>query len=62
MNNSKQYATTLALNGTGIDSDNGGRILSATDKSTGRSFGVTELWRLRQNARMFKIHNRIPRL
>jgi len=27
-----------------------------------KRFGVNDLWRIRSNARRFRIHNRIPRL
>lgn len=62
MNNNKEYATGVALNETGSVNCNGEKKLSDHDNTVNRSFGVTDLWRIRRNARTFKIHNRIPRL
>jgi hypothetical protein len=62
MNNNKEDATPVALNETGTGNSNGAKNLSDDDKIASRSFGVTELWSIRRNARVFKIHNRIPRL
>ena len=62
MNNNKEDATQVALNVTGTSKDNSAKILSGDDKKTSRSFGLINLWSIRRNARIFKIHNRIPRL
>ena len=62
MNNYKEDATLVALNEAGNGNSNGAKILSDGDKSASRSFGVADLWNMRRNARVFKIHNRIPRL
>jgi hypothetical protein len=62
MNNNKEDATLVAFNDAGTGNSNGAKILSAGDKNGTRSFGVTELWNMRRNARVYKIHNRIPRL
>ena len=61
MNNNQEHATKVALNETG----NGGsetKKISDDDNTAGKSFGITDLWSIRRNARTFKIHNRIPRL
>lgn len=61
MNNNSEHATKVALKERGpVSSD--ARKLSQDDNDTGRSFGITDLWSIRRNARTFKIHNRIPRL
>lgn len=62
MNNNKEHATQVALNETGSGNCNGVKKLSDNDNTVSRSFGVTDLWSIRRNARTFKIHNRIPRL
>lgn len=61
-NNNKEDATEFALNEEGSDNSNGAKTLSDSDKSASRRFGVIELWSIRRNARVFRIHNRIPRL
>jgi hypothetical protein len=61
-NNNKENATVVALIETGTGNSNGAKTLSDGDKSTSRSFGLIELWSIRRNARVYKIHNRIPRL
>lgn len=62
MNNNKKDATEVVLNETGTGNSNGAKTLSDSDKSASRSFGLIELWSIRRNARVYKIHNRIPRL
>jgi hypothetical protein len=62
MNNNKDYATQVAVNKNGIDKCDGEKRLSANDNKVRQSFGVTDLWSIRRNARSLKIHNRIPRL
>ena len=61
-NNNTENATVVALQETGTGSSNGAKTLSGGDKSACRGFGVVDLWYMRRNARMFRIHNRIPRL
>jgi hypothetical protein len=61
-NNNIERATKVALNETGNATVDEARKLSGDDNNAGRSFGVTDLWSIRRNARTFKIHNRIPRL
>lgn len=61
-NNNKENATVVALIETGTGNSNGAKTLSDGDKSASRSFGLIELWSIRRNARVYKIHNRIPRL
>jgi hypothetical protein len=61
MNNNREHATQVALNETG-NANCETKKLSGEDNTVGRSFGIADLWRIRQNARTFKIHNRIPRL
>jgi hypothetical protein len=62
-NNNREHATKVAVNETGnANSDEVKRELSGDDNTAGRSFGVTDLWSIRRNARTIKIHNRIPRL
>ena len=62
MNNNKEHATQVALDETGLDNCNEDKQLSGNDNAESRSFGVTDLWSIRRNARTFKIHNRISRL
>lgn len=61
-NSNIEHATKVALNETGSTTSDETRKLSGDDNTTGRSFGITDLWSIRRNARTFKIHNRIPRL
>ena len=60
MNTNKEQATDVALSETGTVHDT--RKLSHDDSNSNRSFGVMDLWSIRQNTRTLKIHNRIPRL
>jgi hypothetical protein len=62
MNNNKEDAIAVALNDEGTGNSNGAKALSEGDKRASRSFGVIGLWNIRRNARVFRIHNRIPRL
>ena len=62
MNNNREYATKVALNETGRGNCDETTKLSGDDNTLGRSFGITDLWRIRRNKRVFKIHNRISRL
>ena len=61
-NNNKEDAIEIAFSEAGTGNSSGAKTLSDGDKSASRSFGVGELWKMRRNARVFKIHNRIPRL
>lgn len=61
MNNNKEHVTQITLNETGSGDCNEVKKLS-NDNTAIRSFGITDLWSMRRNARTFKIHNRIPRL
>jgi hypothetical protein len=62
MTNNKEQPTIVGVNEKGVENSNGERMLSGSDNTTTRSFGLTALWSIRKNARTFKIHNRIPRL
>ena len=62
MNNNKEDATVVVLNEAGTGNSNEATSLSDDNSNAARSFGVIELWNMRRNARVFKIHNRIPRL
>jgi hypothetical protein len=62
MNNNKENATKVALNETGSGNCDEARKSSGDDNTVNRSFGITDLWSIRRNARTFRIHNRIPRL
>jgi hypothetical protein len=60
-NNNTEHATKVAMNGTG-NAGSETKRLSGDDNTGAKSFGITDLWFIRRNARTFKIHNRIPRL
>jgi hypothetical protein len=60
-NNNTERATKVALNET-ANANGETKKLSGEDNTGGKSFGITDLWFIRRNARTFKIHNRIPRL
>jgi hypothetical protein len=62
MNNNREHATKVALNESGTGTGDEVKKLSGDDNTVGRSFGITDLWSMRRNARTFKIHSRIPRL
>jgi hypothetical protein len=62
IDNNKANTTKVVLNETGLDNCNETKKSQSDDNSSGRSFGVTDLWGIRRKARAFKIHNRIPRL
>lgn len=62
MDYNKEQAPGVALNRTELDNCKGLRKLSDDDSNLNRSFGVNGLWSIRRSARIFKIHNRIPRL
>ena len=60
-NNNIEHATKVAMNET-ANANSETKKLSEEDNTVGKSFGITDLWFIRRNARTFKIHNRIPRL
>jgi hypothetical protein len=62
MNTNREHATKVALNETGRGNYEEAKKLPGDDNTMGRSFGITDLWSIRRNARAFKIHNRMPRL
>lgn len=62
MNNNKEHATKVACDETGRNSCDDAKKLSGDDNIVSRSFGITDLWSIRRNARTLKIHNRMPRL
>ncbi len=62
MDNNKERATGVALNETESGNSNGAKKSPVGDNNLSRSFGATDLWSIRRNARTFKIHNRISRL
>jgi hypothetical protein len=62
MNTNTEHATKFALNETGHGNCDEAKKLPGDENTTGRSFGITDLWSIRRNTRIFKIHNRIPRL
>ena len=62
MNNNTEHATKVALNETGMGNSDEVKKLSGDDNTVSRSFGITDLWSIRRNKRVFKIHSRIPRL
>jgi hypothetical protein len=62
MNNNSEHAAKLALNERGMGNSDEEKKSSGDDNAVSRSFGITDLWSIRRNARAFKIHNRIPRL
>ena len=62
MNSNKVPAEGVEENGTGLENGKDVKQLSADNDTLNRRFGVMDLWRIRSNARTFRIHNRIPRL
>jgi len=62
MNSNKEPAAGVEVNERGVEQGKDGKHFSDDDVATSRRFGVTDLWRIRSNARSFRIHNRIPRL
>lgn len=62
MNSNKMPTAGADVNETG--SENGKEVKQLSDDTVtlNRRFGVMDLWRIRSNARTFRIHNRIPRL
>ncbi|MER3465622.1 MAG: hypothetical protein C4329_15635 [Chitinophagaceae bacterium] len=62
MNNNKERATQVAVNEKRTDNSSAEKMSSDADDTNTRSFGSATLWRIRKNARSFKIHNRMPRL
>lgn len=63
MNNNKADAIELASNETGSASENEKGLHNSKDNGDSkRNFGVLNLWSIRRGARIYRIHNRIPRL
>ena len=62
MNSNKVPAEGVDVNETGSENGEDVKQLSDDNAATNRRFGVMDLWRIRSNARTFRIHNRIPRL
>ncbi len=60
--NNRERATKVALNETRNGNSDEAKKLSGDDNTVGKSFGITDLWSIRRNARTFRIHHRIPRL
>jgi hypothetical protein len=62
MNSNKIPAEGMDVNETGLENGKDVKQLSDDNVTMNRRFGVMDLWRIRTNARRFRIHNRIPRL
>jgi hypothetical protein len=62
MNSNKVPAEGVEVNETGLENGKDVKQLSGDNGTLNRRFGVMDLWRIRSNARTFRIHNRIPRL
>ena len=62
MNSNKVPAEGVELSETGLENGKDAKQLSDDNVTLNRRFGVMDLWRIRSNARSFRIHNRIPRL
>jgi hypothetical protein len=45
-----------------VNDDNDTKDQPEENDESNRSFGITDIWSIRRNARKFKIHDRIPRL
>lgn len=62
MNSNQMPAAGAEVNEKGFESGKDGKQVSDETVTGNRRFGVMDLWRIRSNARRFRIHNRIPRL
>ena len=62
INSNKIPTEGVEVNETGFENGKDVKQLSSDNVTTNRRFGAMDLWRIRNNARTFRIHNRIPRL
>jgi hypothetical protein len=62
MNSNKMPTVGTEMNETGVENEKDVKGLAGDNNTANRKFGVNDLWRIRSNARTFRIHNRIPRL
>ncbi|RYZ28479.1 MAG: hypothetical protein EOO10_09420 [Chitinophagaceae bacterium] len=60
--NNKVPTDGLEVNETGTENGKDVKQLSADNVTANRRFGAMDLWKIRSNARTYRIHNRIPRL
>lgn len=64
MDKNKMDATEIASDETQLTGSNEKEANQISDSKEvpNRSFGITDIWKIRRAARTFTIHNRIPRL
>lgn len=62
MNSNKAPVAGVEVKKKGVGNGNDENQLSDENVTVSRLFGVMDLWRIRNNARSFRIHSRIPRL
>lgn len=62
MNSNKEPLTGVEVNENGLENGKDSKQLSDDNVTLNRRFGVMDLWKIRSNARSFRIHNRIPRM
>ena len=62
MNHNKMPSTGAGSNETGAEYGKDVKQLSDDNVALNRRFGVMDLWKIRKNARSFKIHSRLPRV
>jgi hypothetical protein len=62
MDSNNEPQERVSLNETGSENGKDSKQLSDDNVTANRRIGVTDLWSIRNNARSFRIHSRIPRL
>jgi hypothetical protein len=62
MNSNKAPHGGAAVVETGAESGKERTQLSVDNVANNRRFGLMDLWRIRSNARSFRIHSRMPRM
>jgi hypothetical protein len=62
MTDNTEQATAIVVNKTEAGNGEESKQRSHDNGTLNRHFGVVDLWKIRRNARTFRIHNRIPRI
>ena len=62
MNSNKEPVTAVSLMETGAENGKNQKKEAEANGTLSKRFGVMDLWKIRSNARSFRIHNRLPRV
>jgi hypothetical protein len=62
MNQNKMPLARVVTNETGVENGRDGKQVAEGTVILNRRFGGMDLWKIRSNARTFRIHNRMSRI